>query len=72
MAKTIGFDQFQPPRIQVDFSVSRMRVFDEDGMAQVWGHVGDYEVSVYLPLGDERVRELIAAEGAAPDRRRKS
>ena len=60
MAKTIAFEQFRPPRIQVEFAVSRMQVFADDEMAQIWGHVGDYEISTYLPLNDERVRRLLS------------
>jgi hypothetical protein len=25
---------------------------------QVWGHIGDYEVSIYLPYTDKRVQRL--------------
>jgi hypothetical protein len=42
--------------IQVDLEVSRFQEFPEDRMVQIWGHVGDYEVSVWLPLDDDRVR----------------
>jgi hypothetical protein len=34
-------------------------------MVQIWGHVGDYEVSVWLPIDDERVQRL------KPTRRRR-
>lgn len=46
--------------IQVDMQVSRFRPFPEDGMVEVWGHVGDYEVCVFLPLEVARARGLVA------------
>jgi hypothetical protein len=45
--------------IPVDLEVSRYRTFPEDGMVELWGHVGDYEVCVHLPLTDDRVRALL-------------
>jgi hypothetical protein len=58
--------------IQVDMQVGRYQEFEEDGMVQVWGHVGDYEVSVWLPITDERLRLLRPASPASPRRRRAS
>jgi hypothetical protein len=58
--------------IQVDLEVSRYQEFPEDGMVQIWGHVGDYEVSVWLPVGDERVHLLQSGRPASPGRRRTS
>ena len=49
--------------IQVEMHVSRYQTYPEDGGVQVWGHVGDYEVSVCLPIDDPRVRRLM---GKAP------
>jgi hypothetical protein len=45
--------------IQVDMSVSRFRAFPEDGLVEVWGHVGDYEVCVHLPLEEAKSRGLL-------------
>ena len=45
--------------IQVDMHVSRYQEFPEDGMVQIWGHVGDYEASIWLPLTDQRVQSLL-------------
>lgn len=45
--------------IQVDMSVSRYRMFPEDGMVEVWGHVGDYEVCIHLPIHDAQARGLV-------------
>jgi len=45
--------------IQVDMSVTRYRPFPEDGLVEVWGHVGDYEVCVHLPLEEARSRGLL-------------
>jgi hypothetical protein len=45
--------------IQVEMSVTRYQTFPEDGFAQVWGYVGDYEVAVCLPLTDPRVQRLL-------------
>jgi hypothetical protein len=53
--------------IKVDLELSRYRTFPEDGMVELWGHVGDYEICVHLPLTDDRVRTLLAtAEGPRP------
>jgi hypothetical protein len=48
--------------IQVDMSVSRYRAFPEDGLVDVWGHVGDYEVCVHLPLEDARSKGLVGKQ----------
>jgi hypothetical protein len=45
--------------IQVDMDVESYEVFREDGMVQLWGRVGDYEVSLWLPLDDARVKRLL-------------
>jgi hypothetical protein len=56
--------------IQVDLQVSRYQEFPEDGMVQVWGHAGDYEVSVWLPIDDERVRLIRSRSPVRPSRKR--
>jgi hypothetical protein len=47
--------------IPIDLAVTRYRTFLEDGMVQIWGHVGDYEVCVHLPLDDARLRPLLGS-----------
>lgn len=59
MAKAVLFDAYNPPKIHIELAVNRLRVFADDGVAQICGHVGDYEVAAYLPLDDERVRALL-------------
>ncbi len=58
--------------IQVDMSVTRYRSFPEDGMVEVWGHVGDYEVCVHLPLEEARSQGLLQKQqrraAARPDK----
>lgn len=44
--------------IQVDLEVTSCRQL-KDGMVQVWGHVGDYEVCVYLPKTDPRLLSIL-------------
>lgn len=56
--------------IQVDLEASRFQEFPEEGMVQVWGHVGDYEVSVWLPIQDERVHLLRSAGSPVRTRKR--
>jgi hypothetical protein len=56
--------------IQVDLQVSSYQEFSEDGIVQVWGHTGDYEVSVWLPIDDQRVGALRAKGAARPSRKR--
>lgn len=60
----MALDPYDPTHIRVDMAVSRCRAFKEDGMAEVWGHVGDYEVCVWLPLDDPRVGPLLEAQNA--------
>lgn len=60
----MAFDPYNPPRIKVDMAVSRCRAFKDDGMAEVWGHVGDYEVCVSLPLDDPQLGPLLEAQDA--------
>lgn len=59
--------------IQVDMEVTQCQVFREDGMVQVWGYVGDYEVCLYLPLADAQAKGLIPKEptGRAGGKRKK-
>jgi hypothetical protein len=45
--------------ILVEMEVSRFEPFPEDGMVQIWGHVGDYEASVWLPMSDKRAQSLL-------------
>jgi hypothetical protein len=54
----MGFTQTNVT-IPVEMAVTRYREFPEDGMVEVWGYVGDYEVCVHLPLDDDRARQLL-------------
>jgi hypothetical protein len=56
--------------IQVEMSVTRYRSFPEDGMVEVWGHVGDYEVCIHLPLEQARSRGLLRQERRSAAARR--
>ena len=51
--------------VQVDLEVTRYRTFPEDGMVELWGHVGDYEVCVHLPLEQARTRGLLPPEAGS-------
>jgi hypothetical protein len=42
--------------------VNRYHEFPEDGLVEVWGHVGDYEVCVHLPLEEARSQGLLAKQ----------
>ncbi len=44
--------------IQVTLEVSRWHSF-ADGSLQVWGHVGDYEVCVWLPANHKDAKRLL-------------
>jgi hypothetical protein len=48
--------------IPVDLQVTRYRLFPEDGLVEVWGYVGDYEVCVHMPVDDAKARGLLPAE----------
>src|SRR5271166_5579322 len=48
----------EPIRLQVEMEVTRTREFPRDNLVQVWGLVGDYEVSVWMSRDDERVERL--------------
>jgi hypothetical protein len=52
--------------IQVDLSVTRYRSYPEDGMVEVWGYVGDYEVCVHLPIADAQARGLLPKPPGGP------
>jgi hypothetical protein len=59
--------------IPVDLHVPRYRVHPEDGLVEVWGYVGDYEVCVHLPLAAARASGLPQEERhATPARMRKT
>jgi hypothetical protein len=45
--------------IPVELSVTQFQIYREDRMIQIWGHVGDYEVSVWLPLDDPRAKRFL-------------
>lgn len=49
----------EPIPIQVEMEVTRYRESRGDNLVQVWGYVGDYEVSVWLPRDDERLRRIL-------------
>ena len=42
--------------IEIRMNVTRYQEFPEDGAVQIWGFVGDFEVSVWLPKNDRRVQ----------------
>ena len=66
-----SYDVIHPAVIKVDMAVSRCQTFGKQPLAQVWGHVGDYEVSIWLPIEDVRVRRLVHLAGQDQDRRRR-
>jgi hypothetical protein len=48
----------EPVEILVAMEVTRYEEFPEDGSVHVHGYVGDYEISVCLPLEDKRAQRL--------------
>ncbi len=48
----------EPIQLLVELEVSSYRDFPKERLMQVWVHVGDYEVSIYLPYTDKRVQRL--------------
>ncbi len=50
--------ELEPTIISVEMEVSRYREFRGEDLVEVWGHVGDYEVCIFLSKADERVRRL--------------
>jgi hypothetical protein len=59
--------------IQVDMEVIRCDLFDdEDQLAQLWGYVADYQVSVWLPSDDPRVQHLLGKPILPPKENRNS
>ncbi len=59
----MNIDPLNPPVIPVALAVTRCEPIPEDQSALIWGHVGDYEVRVCLPLNDPRVRGLLGEKG---------
>ena len=45
--------------ISVDLEVTRFRRHPIDGMVEVWGYVGDYEVCIWLPVEEALSRQLV-------------
>ncbi len=45
--------------IPVDLHVSRQGTYPVEGLVEVWGHVGDYEVCVFLPVEEALSRGLV-------------
>ena len=45
----------EPIRILVEPEVTRFQEHPEDSLVQVWGYVGDYEISVWLSRDDPRL-----------------
>lgn len=58
----------QPTTIAVEMEVTRFQEFLDDGLAQIWGYVGDYEVSVWISLDDPRVKTLKSKKRPAEKR----
>jgi hypothetical protein len=56
--------------IQVDMEVTRYKEFKEDGAVQIWGYVGDYEASIWLPMVDQRVQALLGQNTGGPGAKR--
>jgi hypothetical protein len=48
----------EPITISVEMEVSRYREFQDEDLVEVWGHVGDYEVCIFLSKADKRVRRI--------------
>jgi len=44
--------------ISVDMDVSRYREYRGEDLVEVWGHVGDYEICIFLSKADERVQKI--------------
>lgn len=58
--------------IKVDMIVTRFRAFPEDGMMEIWGHVGDYEVCIHVPHDDAGARELLERNRVSTGRGKKT
>ncbi len=61
----------EPIQIQVDMEVTRYEEYPDDGFVQVFGFVGDYGISVCLPIKDKRVQK-IKRQGNPDDHSRKA
>ncbi|MCY2991742.1 MAG: hypothetical protein NTY19_28290 [Planctomycetota bacterium] len=55
-----GSARIMPVSMQVD----RVETVLEDNLAQVWGHVGDYEVAMWMSLDDPRIKVIRRAAPA--------
>ncbi len=45
--------------MSVEMEVTRYQEYTVDGMVQVWGYVGDYEVSICLEATDPRLLAIL-------------
>ena len=48
----------EPTTITVEMEVSSYREFRGEDLVEVWGHVGDYEVCIFLSKADQRVQKI--------------
>ena len=55
--------------IQIDLNVTRYRIYQEDGVVEIWGHVGDYEVCVHLPVEHAEAKRLMQERTDTPPRK---
>jgi hypothetical protein len=44
--------------VEISEECPRYREFRGEDLVEVWGHVGDYEVCIFLSKADERVRKI--------------
>ena len=61
-----------PHPVLVRMDVSRFPTFPKENLVQLWGHVGDYEVCLYLPMDDGRIQALLHPPKLPKPRKRKS
>lgn len=48
----------EPVTIEVQMEVTRYQEFPDDGFVQLHGYVGDYGISLCIPINDRRVKQL--------------
>ncbi len=54
-----SFDPFAAPQMLINMEITRVRRYSKEKAVQIWGYVGDYEVSVMLPSNDPRAQNLM-------------
>lgn len=55
--------------IEVEMKVTRHKVRREDGIVELWGYVGDYEVMTCISIRDAIEKDVIPGGDSSPQKK---